>query len=126
MYKEQCSIATIELNEHAYWEVFFKPNVILSLEDVSRIYQYIDRRTDGAPILLDLNQIQGIEFEALEFIARTQNREHPFVIVSEPGSIGERYVHLVNQLCEQKFVCTMFNTIEEARKGIFHLEQKEA
>lgn len=126
MHKESSSIATIELNDHPYWEVHLKPNVILTLDDVTRIYQYIHSMTDNTPILMDWNMIQGIEFEALEYIARIQSREHPLAIASEPGSIGERYVHLINQLSENILVCTIFNTANEAHHWILSLEQREA
>ncbi len=126
MHKESTSIATIEQNDHPYWEVHFKPNVILTLEDVTRIYQYIQSKFDTTPILMDWNHIQGIEFEALEYIARIQNREHPLAITSEPGTIGERYCHLINQLSESSCVCAMFSTEDEAHKWLLNLEQNGA
>lgn len=126
MHRESTSIATIEQNDHPYWEVHFKPNVILTLEDVTRIYRYIQSKSHATPILMDWNHIQGIEFEALEYIARIQNREHPLAITSEPGTIGERYSHLINQLSESNGVCAIFRTENEAHRWILSLEQNEA
>lgn len=126
MHKDQSRIAAIELISHSFWEILFKPNVVLSLEDVVYAYQFIHSKALTKGILMDWSMIQGIEFEALEYIARTQNQDHPLAIVSETGSIGEKYSHLIDQLCEQNCSCINFTSMSDARNWLTHYAQKEA
>ncbi len=126
MHKDQPRIVTIELHSHSYWEALFKSNAILTLEDVIHVYQTIKSNPVAHPILMDWSLIQGIEFEALEYIARNQADDRPLAIVSETGSIGEKYAHLINQLCEQSAMCLLFSTMHEARHWLVQSLQKEA
>lgn len=127
MHKVQSRIASIELNAHAFWEILFKPHTVVSLEDMVWIYRYVRSNSHLTPVLMDWSEIQGIEFEAMEHIAQLQTTEHPLVIVSEAGSIGEKYCHLIEQLSEQKCSCFVFATMSEARRWLTdHSMQKEA
>lgn len=127
MHKVQSRIASIELSPHAFWEVLFKPHAVVTLEDILWIHRYVRNTSLPAPILLDWRTIQGIEFEAMEHIARAQNPSHPVVIVSERGSIGEKYAHLISQLGEQTCNCLVFKTVGEARRWLSEkYTQKEA
>lgn len=126
MYKDQSRIAAIELNSHSCWEVQFKPNAILTMEDIVSIYRYIDSTDMTHPVLFDWRAIQGIEFEALEYVARVQDQDHPMAVVAEPGSIGEKYGHLIDQLCEDSCTCLVFSTLHEARIWLSQAFQKEA
>jgi len=127
MHKVQSRIASIELNAHAFWEILFKPHAVVTLEDIVCIYRYVQSNILITPILMDWRTIQGIEFEAMEHIARSQTPEHPLVIVSEAGSIGEKYGHLIEQLGEQTCSCFVFTTMTEARSWLTdHYMKKEA
>lgn len=125
MHKDQSRIAIIELNAHSCWEILFKPNSVLSLEDVAGVYEYIHTEAVINPLLMDWSMIQGVEFEALEYIANTQKPEHPLVIVSESGSIGEKYGHLIDQLSAQNCTHITFSTMQEARNWVTHFMHKE-
>ncbi len=126
MHKVLSSIATFELHDNNFWEIILKPNSVLSLEDVAIIYQYIESMKPGVPTLMDLSPIAGIEFEALEFISRIKKREHQLVVASGKGSIGEKYVHLINQLSDEDFKCMVFNSIDEARNWILNQEPEKS
>lgn len=126
MHREQSGIATIELNANVVWEVAFKTNAILSLEDVVNLFQQIRSYPSADPILMDWNAIQGIEFEALEYIAQARCEDQPLAIVAAPGSIGEKYSHLINQLCESNDSCYHFSSLLEARNWLISYKQKEA
>lgn len=126
MHKSHSTIAAIALNSQGCWEVVFSPHAVVTLKDIVSIYHYTQSRLAVHPILMDWRSIQGIEFEALEHIARTQNQDFPLAIVSETGSIGEKYAHLIGQLCEQGTCCTVFSSINEARSRLIRYRQLEA
>lgn len=126
MHKDQSRIAAIELNDQACWEIHFKPYAVLSVEDIVCIYQYLHQEPVRHPVLMDWHALQGIEFEALEYIARTQGPGEPLAIIADPGSIGEKYGHLINQLCESNCTCLVFKTAQEALSWMDRSERKEA
>jgi len=125
MHNDQPGIATIELAVPPCWNVAFRCNVLLSVADINWLYQYIRNKGAELPVLMDWRGIQGIEFEALEQIVRFQSGEHPLTIIAEPCSIGERYAHLINQLCEQNCSCVVFPTAPEAVGWLSRRQEEE-
>lgn len=125
MYDERSSIATVELHETPCWIVVLKNNATLSSADIDWLYRYIQGKGATMPVLMDWRTLQGIVYDALEEIVRCQTDEFPLTVIADPGSIGERYAHLVGQLCEAHCSCVVFRTIAEATGWIAGAMKKE-
>lgn len=123
MYSGQSSIAAVELCDTRYWLVTFKQNALLSYDDVRWIYLYVNNSSPLLPVLIDLGGIQGMEFDAIEFIALMNCTNQPPLLISPTGSIGTRYVALVEQLSDNDCTCRVYETLQDAISELFEMEK---
>lgn len=102
-----------------FWQIKFKKNVVVTLLDILKIYRLISTFDLNNPLLLDIQNIDGIEFEALEFTAsKDELTERVQIIVYANNSISEKYVHLIENLDLGSHDYQIFDNLSEAREWI--------
>lgn len=111
--------ADIKLIADHYWEVVFRSEVVVTLVEMLKIYRLISTFDLFNPMVLDIRNIGGIEFEALEFTASEDaltNRVQLIVYAHE--SMSEKYVSLIESLDLGKHDYHIFDTMTEATHWI--------
>lgn len=102
-----------------YWEINFKKNAVVTLLDILKIYRLVSTFDLNNPLLLDIQNIAGIEYEALEFTtSKDELTERIQIIVYASDSISERYVHLIENLDLGSHDYHIFDNIYKAKEWI--------
>jgi hypothetical protein len=103
-----------------YWNIRFNDKTVISLLDMESIFQSIRSDAVFQPVALDIRHIDGIDYDALEFVAQTTYNGlcHPMALLVEHGFIGEKYARLIEQLTENSPLYRIFNSSEAAEKWL--------
>lgn len=113
------TVATVALKDHM-WMVRFLKNSVITLADMEAIHQHTCNQSLLQPIVMDLREIDGIDYDALEYVAHTVclDRFHPVALVIEHGSISEKYARLIEQLSDPLHLFQVFSGTAEAEKWL--------
>jgi len=103
-----------------YWNIRFNDKTVISLLDMESIFQSIQTNAVFQPVALDISHIDGIDYDALEYVALTACNGpcHPMALLVEHGSIGEKYARLIEQLTENSPLYHIFSLHDSAEKWL--------
>jgi phosphorylcholine metabolism protein LicD len=107
---------TLEILPENIILVKFMNNFIISKTHISSIFKIIDEQLYEYPLLLDISNIDGIDYEALEIckVKEVQQYNHRIAFLYDPMTISSKYADLLTNV---NYYCTKvkpFNQLEAA------------
>lgn len=109
---------SIEIVDDNILLIKFKDAFIISKSSIDSIFDIIKKDFYEYPLIVDINNISGIDYDAIEIknIEVIKNYPSKIALVYNPENISNRYANLISNLNDKSIDIHKFADFDEASK----------